>query len=45
MFLESSSSLENEKKRLTIIMTLFGTSYIVRSAFDMILGIYAIEFL
>ena len=45
MFLESSSSLENEKKRLKIIMTLFGTSYLVRSAFDMILGIYSVEFM
>ena len=45
MFLESSSSMENEKRRLKIIMMLFGTSYLVRTAFDLILAIYMLEFI
>lgn len=36
--------MENEKKRLKIIMVLFGTSYLVRASFDLIIGIYLVEF-
>lgn len=34
MYLEGSSSLEQEKKRLKIIMLIFGTSYFLRAGFD-----------
>lgn len=44
MYVEGSSSMENEKKRLKIIMALFGTSYLVRASFDLIIAIYLVEF-
>ena len=43
MYVEGSGSMENEKKRLKIIMTVFGTSYILRAAFDLIIGLYLLE--
>jgi hypothetical protein len=45
MYVEGSSSLEQEKKRLKIIMTLFGTSYLLRAACDLIIAIYFSEFM
>ena len=45
MYVEGSSSMESEKKRLKIIMTLFGTSYLVRASFDLIIALYLVEFM
>jgi hypothetical protein len=43
MYVEGSGTMENEKKRLFIIMTVFGTSYILRAAFDLFFGLYLLE--
>jgi len=44
MYLEVSSSLEAEKGRLKIVLSLFGGSYIIRGAFDLIIGAYLAEY-
>ena len=44
MFIEGSSSMEKEKKRLKTIMIVFGTSYLLRAGFDLTIGIYLVEF-
>jgi len=44
MYIEGSSSLETEKKRLRIIMFVFGTSYFLRAGFDFAIASYYIEF-
>lgn len=36
--------MEGEKKRLKIIMTLFGTSYVLRAGFNLIIASYMLEF-
>lgn len=43
MYVEGSSSMENEKKRLKTILMLFGTSYVFRAGFELTLGIYMLE--
>ena len=45
MYVEGSSSMESEKKRLKIIMILFGTAYILRAGFNLTIAIYMSEFL
>ena len=45
MYIESSSSMENEKNRLKLVLGLFGGSYILRSAFDLVIGMYLLEYL
>jgi hypothetical protein len=44
MFIEGSGSMEKEKKRLMIIMLVFGSSYLLRAGFDLTIGIYFVEF-
>ena len=44
MYIEGSGSMENEKARLKIIMTVFGTSYLVRAAFDLVIGVYFVGY-
>ena len=43
MYVEGSSALETEKKQLKIVLGLFGASYLVRCAFDILVGFYLIE--
>jgi len=43
MYVEGSSALETEKKQLKIVLGLFGGSYLVRCAFDVLVGFYLIE--
>ena len=43
MYVEGSSSMDNEKKRLKTIMMLFGTSYVLRAGFELSIGIYMPE--
>ena len=45
MYVEGSSSMESEKKRLKIIMILFGTAYILRAGFNLTFAIYMNQFL
>ena len=44
MYVEGSSSMEGEKKRLKIIMALFGTSYVLRAGFNFTIANYMLEF-
>ena len=44
MYIEGSNSMENEKKRLYFIMTLFGCSYIARAGCDLMIAIYIVDF-
>lgn len=44
MYLEGSSTLEQEKKRLRIIMLVFGTSYFLRAAFDFAIAGFYLQF-
>lgn len=44
MYIEGSSSLESEKKRLRVIMFVFGTSYFLRAGFDFAIASYYVEF-
>ena len=36
--------MENEKRRLKILMILFGSSYLLRAIFDVSISIYYTEF-
>ena len=44
MYVEGSNSMENEKKRLYFIMTLFGCSYIARAGCDLMIALYIVDF-
>ena len=43
-YLEGSSSLETEKRRVQLLMALFGGAYLLRGGFDLVIGIYLTEF-
>ena len=43
-YVDGSSSLETEKHRLKRVLGLFGTSYILRSGFDLTIAIYFAEY-
>ena len=44
MYVEGSSSMEGEKKRLKVIMYLFGASYLLRATFDLIISYHLVRF-
>ena len=43
-YVDGSSSLETEARRLKIVLSFFGGSYLVRSAFDLTIAIFFTEF-
>ena len=45
MYLQNSGSMEVEKRRLKIILVVFGSSYLIRAAFDLSIAFYMVEFL
>ena len=43
-YVDGSSSLETEARRLKIVLSFFGGSYVVRAAFDLVIAIFFTEF-
>ena len=44
MYVEGSSSMEQEKRRIKVIMAYFGSSYVMRAAAGLLIGIYMLEY-
>mmetsp|Transcript_20551 Transcript_20551/g.27759 ORF Transcript_20551/g.27759 Transcript_20551/m.27759 type:complete len:216 (-) Transcript_20551:214-861(-) len=44
-YVDGSSSLQTEARRLKIVLSFFGGSYLVRSAFDLIIAVYMTDYL
>lgn len=40
MYIEGNCIMDKEKNRLKIIMSVFGTSYLLRAGFDLATGVY-----
>ena len=45
MYLENSGSMEVEKRRLKVILVVFGSSYLLRAGFAFSVAFYLVEFL
>ena len=45
MYVEGSSSMETEKKRLKILMIFFGSSYLLRALFETAISTQYVQFL